>query len=121
MYPLDPSYPLRSSQRDIQPPPIAQEPNVARSITPYRAEDDDLLLPPFESVDSLDLNGPKFARSCLAEDRVVTIRALRSRIRVEELVDKPDLGGVGSDDPDILAAQVLSYISESSPNAGDPD
>ena len=103
-------------QADIEPSPITQKPNVTRRVAANSTEDDHLLLPPLEPVNRLDLDSSQIASPSLAQDGVVPVGSLGSRIWVEELVDQPDLSGVGGDDADILAAHILPHIRKMLPN-----
>lgn len=97
----------RPRERDVQPPAIRQEPNLAVVVRPDGREDDDLLLPPLEPVDRVDLDLRDLRRARVAEEGVQAhfgggagvARVLR--LELELGPQEVGLPRVGRDDADV--------------------
>ena len=88
--------PPRPRHRDVHPPRVGEEADVARFVRPRRADDDGLLLPPLEPVDGRDFYGRDLGR--VRVGRLGPLRELRA-----ELPEQGHLGRVGRDDADVAA------------------
>lgn len=99
------THPLGSRYSDVESTPIGQKADIASIIAPHRAEQDDLLFPPFKPIHRLDLNIRQLPRSVRPQH--VDDGARADGVVVQVRVQYPYLSAIWRNDSNIRSAQIL--------------
>jgi hypothetical protein len=97
--------PLGSRQTNIESPSVGKETDIPARIIPNGGENDNLLFPPFITINRLDVNvsnlhSPAVSQNCFEP-------FLMADIRVEKAIYKGHLSNIWCNDPNVSPVKML--------------